>query len=138
MADGKLRLPYVNLTMLTGRVTRDAELHETTKATQFVVFDLACSRKWKDRTGQEKEDVLFKRITCYRGADYLAAELTRGRPVYVEGSERTETVLLKGKETKKNIFYASRVQVLDWQGGYTPPEETAAPAPMGDDEDLPF
>jgi len=76
----------LNKVMLIGNLTRDVELRVLPKGTSIGQFGLAVNRKWKDESGQKKEEVTF--IDCEawgKTAEIIAKYTTKGRPLFVEG-----------------------------------------------------
>jgi len=76
----------VNKVILMGNLTRDPELQTTSSGTPVARFGLATSRKWKDQTGELKEEVVFHNIIAWSKLAELANQyLQKGAPVYIEG-----------------------------------------------------
>jgi single-strand DNA-binding protein len=75
-----------NRVILMGRLTRDPQAGTLPSGTAVCELGLAANRRWRDRDGVVREDVLFIDCTAYgKVAETLAAHLTKGRPVHVEG-----------------------------------------------------
>lgn len=113
----ELRLPEQNTVLLTGRLTRDAELKYTTAGTAMCRFSLAVNRRYKDpKSGEWKDDTTYVDISVWReAAERCGKILKKGSPVHVEGRLRSYTV--EGKEdgvkrTKLEVE-ARRVQILE-------------------------
>lgn len=142
MSSGKLRHPDVNITFLSCRLTRDADFGERTDATPYLSLDVVWSRKRKRRDKSEYEEKLFKRVIVYRGVDWLRRELRKGRSILVEGYEKTDEWIEKGKPRSRSVLYANSIQLLDYQDDFSRPEP-ALPTPnqapaADDDDDFPF
>jgi single-strand DNA-binding protein len=75
-----------NRVILMGRLTRDPQAGTLPSGTAVCELGLAANRRWRDRDGVVREEVLFIDCTAYgKVAETLAAHLTKGRPVHVEG-----------------------------------------------------
>ncbi len=76
----------VNKVILIGNLTRDPELRVTPKGTPLCQFGLAINRKFKDDSGQSREETTFVDIEAWgKQAEVIAKYVTKGRPLYVEG-----------------------------------------------------
>jgi|CXWL01.1.fsa_nt_gi single-strand DNA-binding protein len=113
----ELRLPEQNTVLLTGRLTRDADLKYTASGTAMCRFSLAVNRRYKDpKSGEWKDDTTFVDVSVWReAAERCGKILKKGSPVHVEGRLRSYQV--EGKEdgvkrTKLEVE-ARRVQILE-------------------------
>ncbi len=138
-----IRLPEQNTVLLTGRLTRDAELKYTNAGTAMCRFSIAVNRRFKDpKSGEWKDDASYVDVSVWReAAERCGKVLKKGSPVHIEGRLRSYQV--EGKEdgvkrTKLEVE-ARRVQILEKAapsgvpGGGEP--ETSAGA---DIEEVPF
>ena len=113
----ELRLPEQNTVLLTGRLTRDADLKYTASGTAMCRFSIAVNRRYKDpKSGEWKDDTTFVDVSVWReAAERCGKILKKGSPVHVEGRLRSYQV--EGKEdgvkrTKLEVE-ARRVQILE-------------------------
>ena len=76
-----------NKVMLMGNLTRDVELRYTPNGNQAVAnFGIACNRKFKTQSGEEREEVTFVDCEAWgRTGEIMKEYLSKGRPVFVEG-----------------------------------------------------
>jgi single-strand DNA-binding protein len=75
-----------NRVILAGNLTRDPEMRYTPSGTAIAKFGLAINRKWKDQSGELKEEVTFVDVDCFgKTAENCGSYLKKGRPVLVEG-----------------------------------------------------
>ena len=144
-----LRLLQLNNAQLVGRLTRDPELRFTTSGLPVCRFDLAVNRRYKDKTGEWKDDTSFIPVVVWREAGQRCGEkLKKGNPVYVEGRLKSKSWETKDGQKRSGLeIEALRVQFLERAEG-TPCEpapasdEAPADAAMGDapvtTEDVPF
>ena len=75
-----------NKVILAGNLTRDPELRYTPSGTAIAKFGLAVNRKWKDQSGEMKEEVTFIDIDAFgKQAETIGNYLKKGRPILIEG-----------------------------------------------------
>jgi len=110
-----IKLVNINKVMLTGRLTRDPELRYTPSGVAVMTFSLALNRRYKDQSGEWKEEVSFVSVVAWQRQAELASEyLKKGSAVFVEGrlqSRSWET----GEGQKRSVLEvrAERLQFLD-------------------------
>lgn len=133
----------LNKCMFIGNLGRDAEIKDTQAGT-VATFSIACTEKWKDKSGTQKEQTEWVRCVLWgKRAEALAQYLTKGKQIYVEGSMRSSKYQGKdGTEKFKTEINVRDVQLLGGRGessgggqrdtGYS--GGGAAP----DDDDIPF
>ncbi|MBN1504147.1 MAG: single-stranded DNA-binding protein [Candidatus Eisenbacteria bacterium] len=128
----------INKVMLSGRLTRDPELRYTPGGVAVMTFSLALNRRYKDQSGEWKEEVSFVNVVVWQKQAELASEyLKKGSAVYVEGrlqSRSWETS--EGSKRSTLEVRAERLQFLDkvrreGEGAEGKPEEEGA-------EEVPF
>lgn len=75
-----------NRIILVGNLTRDPELSYTPSQTPVCKFGIATNRQWRDRDGNQREDVCFVDCTLFgRGGEVFKQYMAKGKPVLVEG-----------------------------------------------------
>ena len=80
-----------NKVILMGHLTRDPELKTLPSQTVVCDFALAVNRRWKDASGGDREEVLFIDCAAFgKTGETIAGNLTKGRPVHIEGRLRLE------------------------------------------------
>ena len=78
-------MAFGNNVQVGGNVTRDPELRYTPSGASVTNFSIAWNRRY-ERNGQQVEDVNFFDIVCWGTlADNVAASITKGVRVIVEG-----------------------------------------------------
>lgn len=109
------RLPNLNRVMIVGNLTRDPELRATSTGVPVANFRIASNRRFKDNSGEWKEDVCYIGIVAWQKlAESCAAKLQKGSAIYVEGELRSRS--LEGDDGKKrNVIEirAHHIQFLD-------------------------
>ena len=123
-----LRLHQLNDVKLVGRLTRDPELRFTNKGQAVCRFDLAVNRRYKDATGEWKDDTSFVPIVVWRESAQRASErLKKGSPVYVEGRLKSRSWESKDGQKRTALeVQAQRIQFLAKVEGVQDPEEGMA------------
>jgi len=87
------RLPNLNRVMIVGNLTKDPELRSTTTGVPVVNFRIASNRRFKDNSGEWKEDVCYVGIVAWQKlAESCASKLKKGSAVYIEGELRSRTL----------------------------------------------
>ena len=76
-----------------GNIGADAERRETANGTPYLTFTVADSRsKWDANAGKFVTlNTTWRRVTTFKGLDYLPDQLIKGATVYVSGSEELRT-----------------------------------------------
>ena len=110
-----LRLVSINRVLLSGRLTRDPELRYTPSGVAVMTFSLALNRRYKDQSGEWKEEVSFVNVVAWQRQAELASEyLKKGSAIFVEGrlqSRSWETS--EGQKRSVLEVRAERLQFLD-------------------------
>jgi len=137
MTPTQLRLLQMNDVRLVGRLTRDPEVRYTTKGQAVARLDLAVNRRFKDGTGEWRDDATFVPITVWReAAERCRERLKKGSPIYVEGRLRSTNWETKDGQKRSGIeVEAYRLQFLAKMTGEESASdqepEQAAEAPAG-------
>jgi single-strand DNA-binding protein len=152
----------VNKVILIGNVGRDPEIRYTQSGEPIANFTLATNEVWNDKSGQKQERTEWHRVEVFgKTAQVVRDYVTKGRPVYLEGSIRYEEWTDKdgNKRNTTRIRVSgpgSRLVMLGGRGegggggggarsggGAPASEPQSPPAEGGDefqasDEDVPF
>ena len=117
----------LNKVFLIGNLTRDPELRYTPAGVAVSNLGLAVNRRFRDKTGELKEDVCFLTVTVWdKQAEACCQHLQKGSPVFVEGvlqSRSWETS--EGQKRSTIDVRAERVQFL---GKFTSEKQGSVPA----------
>jgi single-strand DNA-binding protein len=109
------RPPLLNKVFIVGNLTRDPELRQTTNGTPVVNFRIAANRRFKDNSGEVKEEVCYIGVVAWQKLAMSCADhLIKGSAVYIEGELRSRTID-SGNGSPRNIIEirASHIQFLD-------------------------
>lgn len=110
-----------------GNIGADAERRETQNGTPYLTFTVADSRsKWDAAAGKwETVNTTWRRVSTFKGVDYMAARLVKGARVVVTGSEELRTWDKEGGTTGYSLdVMAHSVDVV------SAPNDAGAPAPL--------
>jgi len=119
---GETRPPLLNKIFIVGNLTRDPELRFTTNGTPVVNFRIAANRRFRDNTGDVKEEVCYIGVVAWQKlATSCADHLKKGSSVYIEGELRSRTID-SGNGSSRNIIEirANHIQFLDKKKGFEP------------------
>jgi len=103
-----------NKVFLMGRLTRDPELRYTAEGTAVADMNLAVSQKFTSKSGEQKENVVFTKVTVWRKqAEACGEYLFKGSEIFVEGRLQLDTWETKdGQRRSRLSVIAQRVQFL--------------------------
>ena len=123
----------LNRVMLAGNLTRDPQVRFLASEKAVAEFGLAINRRYKDKDGQNKDEVTFVDVETWgRTAELVGQYLTKGRACYVEGRLKFDSWEDKeGQKRSKLKVVADNVQFLDSRGTNERPAGEAAEAQAG-------
>jgi single-strand DNA-binding protein len=134
----------VNIVVLVGRLTRDAELKYTNSGQAICRFSVAVNRSRKQGDQWVEEASFFDVDYWGKGGEAVNQYLVKGKQVAVEGELRQDKWEQDGQARSKVVIAASNVQLLGGgqnssgtnapsgayeRGGQGSRPATAAPAP---------
>ena len=133
----------VNKVIIVGNLGKDPESRSFPDGSPVCNISVACTEKYKDKQGEQKEVTEWVNIVFFgKLADIAADYLKKGSSVYVEGKLKTEKYTDKnGIEKYSTKVIASSLQML---GGK--PSEDSKPSQKTDkavnladlESDIPF
>ncbi len=141
-----------NKVLLLGNLTRDPQLKYTPSQTAVVEFGLATNRKWKDQSGQQRDETCFVDCVSFgKPAETLNKYMSKGKSLFVEGRLTFESWTAQDGSKRSRL----RVTVENFQFIGTPDQKSSGAgagaaagasqaAPMDDfeqvphDDDIPF
>jgi len=112
----------LNKVFLIGNLTRDPELRYTPAGVAVANLGLAVNRRFRDKTGELREDVCFLTVTVWdKQAEACCQYLQKGSPIFVEGVLQSRSWETNDGQKRSTIdVRAERVQFL---GKFTPDKE---------------
>lgn len=138
----------VNKVILVGNLGSDPTLRYTPNQTAVCNFNIATSERFTNKEGEKETRTEWHRIVTWaRLAEICNEYLKKGKQVYIEGRLQTRSWEDQNGNKKyttevvaTNMVMLGRVgdAPMDVPSQDFPPEESAAPATSGDDDDLPF
>ncbi|MCX5788568.1 MAG: single-stranded DNA-binding protein [Elusimicrobia bacterium] len=142
-----IRLPEINVLVMSGRVTRDAEIFFTQSGTAKLTLPIAVNRRVKDaKSGEWKDDTFFIDVVAWKElAERSKEKAKKGAPVVVEGRLQGRKYEDKSGQQRSVLeVVANRLQFLAMADKSAAPEAAAAAEPgspaagAGDLEEVPF
>ena len=109
------KIVNLNKILLVGRLTRDPELRHVPNGSPVTNFGIAVNRRWRDSSGEFKEESCFVTIVCWaRLAELCAEHLHKSSMVFVEGRLQSRSWEVEGGDKRVTIeVRADKVQFLD-------------------------
>lgn len=101
--------------MIVGNLTRDPELRSTSTGVPVTNFRIAANRRFKDSSGEWREDVCYIGVVAWQKlAESCASRLIKGSAVYIEGELRSRSMNSDdGKKRNLIEIRAHHIQFLD-------------------------
>jgi single-strand DNA-binding protein len=126
-----------NKIILLGNLTREPQLSYLPSQTAVVNFGLATNRKWKDQSGQQKEEVCFVDCKAFgKLAENINKYCKKGNPLLVEGRLNFNQWEKEGVKHYKHDIVVEGMQLMgskaDSQAPAAPDAQTGQEQP-GDD-----
>jgi single-strand DNA-binding protein len=118
-----------NKVILMGNLTRKPELRFTQGGIAICKFGLAVNRRFKDQSGEWREEPTFVDITIFgKRGEAFAKYHDKGKPAFVEGSLRFDTWDDKTSGEKRSKLYvvADNWEFVGSGGGRVSQDEDAA------------
>jgi single-strand DNA-binding protein len=96
----------INKAILIGNLGADPELRYTKSGTPVASFNVATTRRWKDKEGQMQEETEWHKIVAWsRLAEICGEYLNKGSKVYIEGRLQTR----KWQDQNGNDRYTTEI-----------------------------
>jgi len=104
MTPNTLRLLQLNDVRLVGRLTRDPEVRYTPRGQAVCRLDIAVNRRFKDASGEWREEATFVPVTVWReAAERCRERLKKGSAVYVEGRLKSSSWETKDGQKRSGL-----------------------------------
>ena len=111
----------MNRVVLTGRMTADPELRQTTTGKSVVSFSIAVKKRTKPREGEPDSD--FLKITAWgQSAKYVHEYLGKGRLIACDGRLQTRKWQDQNGQNRETVeIVADSIHALDRAGAQRAP-----------------
>ena len=142
MAD--IKVPSLNLVILSGRLTQDPELRYTPSGRPVAKMRLAVTRRYKSQDGEWQDETLFIDVTAWGElAERCDRMLSKGSPLVVQGRLRSRSWETETGQKRSAVEVVARsIQFLEKFGAPEEIEVTQEEEPLKEgtpeEEDLPF
>lgn len=110
-----LKMPDINNVIIAGNLTCDPSFRKTTNGTPVANFFIASNRKFKDNSGQWRENVCYVGVVAwYKLAESCYENLKRGSAIIVDGELQSRN-WRNNDGTSHNVveIKARRIQFLN-------------------------
>ena len=127
-----------NKVLLMGNLTRDPELTYTPSQVAICKFGLAVNRRFRTKTGEDREETLFVDCTVFdKKAEVVHQYCTKGKPIFVEGQLKMDTWDDKTTGQKRSKLYVivDNFQFLGGRDGAGAPGAPGSPPAEYDGSD---
>jgi single-strand DNA-binding protein len=128
----------VNMWQGIGRIGKEPEARRSGEGSAITSFSLACSEKFKTKSGEQKEETFWAKCVAFgRLAEIVAEYCQKGSLIYISGKLQER----KWQDKDGNDRYTTEVIVREMKllGGRGEDRQSQVQhPPMGTDEDLPF
>lgn len=105
-----------NKVILVGNLTKNIELRYSQTGKAIANTSIATNKKWKDQSGQQKEEVMFIDITFFgRTAEIANQYLNKGSKILVDG--RIKFDQWTDRDGKKHSKHSIVVEAMKMLGG---------------------
>ncbi len=106
----------LNRVLLIGNLTQDPELRYTPQGTAVVNLRIAVNRRFRDKTGEQKEEVCYLTVVVWdKQAETCNQYLRKGQPIFVEGRLQSRSWEDNSGQKRSVIeVRAERVQFLSF------------------------
>lgn len=102
----------VNKATIMGNVGKDPEMKYTGSGQAVANFSVATNESWTGKDGEKREKTEWHRIVAWgRLAEICGQFLSKGKPVYIEGSIRTRS----WEDKEGNTRYTTEIHAREMQ-----------------------
>jgi single-strand DNA-binding protein len=130
----------VNKVIIVGNLGKDPEERSFPDGSPVCNITVACSEKYKDKQGEQKEVTEWINVVFFGKLAEIAGQyLKKGSSVYVEGKLKTEKYTDKnGIEKYSTKVVANTMQMLGGKPQDFSPKQVAPAANTIQDDEIPF
>lgn len=109
------KVPSLNKVLIIGNLTRDPELRYTSSGVPVINFRIAANRRFKDSSGEWKEEVCYVGVVAWQKlAESCSNLLKKSSMVFVEGELQSRLRECEDGSVRNLVeIRAFRIQFLD-------------------------
>lgn len=128
-------MPNYQKIQIMGHLGKDPETRHLESGNSVTTFPLACTEKWKDKNGEQREKTEWFNIEAWgKQGEILAQYLKIGSAIFVEGKQETD--VWENNEGVKQYRQKVRVSSFQFLGGKS--QDESAPNTGNNSDDLRF
>lgn len=128
----------LNKARLIGRLGNNPEMRYLPNGTPCCRVRLATSRRWKDKSGERKEDTQWHRVVAYgRIAEIMSEYLRKGSLISVEGRIDYSSYDKDGVTCYSTDIVLEELLMLDSKSG-APSKSDGSESQQDYDDEMPF
>lgn len=101
----------LNMTIVSGRLTRDPELRHTASGQAVTQFTMASNRIWKNTAGKQEETIFIDVVVWGKQAETVSNILRKGRYAMVTGRLKQDNWEHEGQRRSKIVINADKVDL---------------------------
>lgn len=123
-------MAYLNETRIIGHVGNNVKAGVTRGGTDFASFNIAVTKKRKDKDGQQVEKTTWFAVVCYKHTAKFAAQYVKKGDQLFVGGEITDRQWQdsNGKDRITKELLSDNIQITRSKSPYNPAGHGAAPA----------
>lgn len=111
----------LNRVIVVGRLTGDPEVKTLPSGSDVANFSLAMNRRWKDDSGETKEEVCFIGVKAFgKRAGVIGKFFKKGNQILVEGHLRQESWEKDGQKHSKHVVMMDGFSFVDSKSNNKP------------------
>lgn len=124
---------------IIGRLGKDPETKHTSGGDTITTFSVAVSKKYKDRSGEQKETTTWFNCKSWRKQAEWAQALQKGDSVFVKGEIAVEKWEDKEGNKKSNWFLTTQlIQLTSWPTAEGQEQKPSGQGASNDADEIPF
>jgi single-strand DNA-binding protein len=125
---------------LIGRVGKDVEVRNLDNGNMVANFSIATTEKWKDKSGEKKEETSWHNIVIWgKLAEIAQKYVKKGDLIYVSGKSKTRSWEKDGITRYTTEVYVDDLKMLGSKSSGGQQQSTPAQTPnQPEDDGLPF
>lgn len=129
----------LNRVIVAGRLTGDPEMKTLSTGSNLASFNVAINRRWKDESGEMREEVCFIPVKCFGArASTIGKFFKKGSQILVEGRLRQESWETDGVKKSRHVIMLESFSFVDKATPSAPKDVPEGAEMVPGDEEVPF